>query len=603
MIHTWQVSNFKSIGKPVNLEMGALTILAGANSAGKSTLIQSMLVAAQTLASRNQGVPLLINGDLTSMGTAEDVWHAGDESRTMQMQFELRDGDATAAATEGARDRRLKVGAAWVLHNSSGQLDRPRVDLLWSHVESTLDGFLAVLRFQRAVDPRETRRSGASVRSDHFVVREVSGSVAQEWDKFLYVQPWARYRKGPLPLRECRIAAGHFLPRRVLVAVEASDRDRSLLMERYLEVLRGQERITFEAQRERIPPPVKAAIDDYLRRSRSPSSLYGEYFPDYVRFVQSLSRGQKLDLYQQMAHYTERWISKGAKDGLPAAWDTEEPLPDTIRRAVDEIRSFFTTRLHYVSAIRAAPRVLWDVAATNNVSAMGVHGEGIARALHERWKQPVRYWDPAEAAERERPLGQALERWLSYLNLIDAMQTQDLGKLGYQIGLKDQTVARPLDLTSVGLGVSQVLPVLVAGLLMEPATTLLIEQPEVHLHPSAQSRLGDFFIGLARSGRQVIVETHSDHLTNRVMRRIAESDPQSDSLLSLVRVHFAERHGGETVFRKVVPNRYGIIETWPEGFFDESVLEAQAILEASTNRRRLELLQRRSTSQATEKEG
>jgi predicted ATPase len=604
MIHTWQVSNFKSIGKPVTLEMGALTILAGANSAGKSTLIQSILLVAQTLGSRNHDIPLLINGDLVTLGTAEDVWHAGDETRTMQIRFDLRDSESMRSLADTAAVKRITGGAAWVLHNGGEQLERRRVDLLWSHVESTLDGFLAGLRFQRVTDPREQRRPEALVRSDYFVVRDVSGSVSKEWDNYIYAQPWARHRKGVgVPLKECRIAAGHFLPRRVLVSFEGSDREQYLIMERYLQVLRGQEHITAEAQRDPIPPPVMAAVRDFLSRPGSQSNLYGSYFPDFVKFVRGLSRMQKIDLLEEMPRYFERGSGKGSKDKLPTFSVSEEPLPDSIRHAVDEIRSFFASQLYYVSAMRIGPRVLWEVSAASNASGIGIHGEGIARILYERWKQPVRFWDPLEGIERERPLSVALEHWLSYLNLIDAVQTEDLGKLGHQIRLKDETVTRPLDLTSVGLGVSQVLPVLVAGLVMEPASTLLVEQPEVHLHPSAQSRLGDFFLGLARSGRQVIVETHSEHLTNRVMRRIAESGLQSEDLLSLVRVHFAERHGGETVFRKVVPNRYGIIETWPEGFFDEGALEAQAILEASTNRRRLELLQRRSTSQVTEKKG
>jgi predicted ATPase len=187
MIHTWQVSNFKSIGKPVSLEMGALTILAGANSAGKSTLIQSILLVAQTLGSRNHNVPLLINGDLVTLGTAEDVWHAGDERRTMQIRFELRDGDSMRSPVETTSTKRMTAGAAWILHNGGEQLERRRVDLFWSHVETTLEGFLAGLRFHRATDPREPRRPDALVRGDYFVVRDVSGSVSKEWDNYISV--------------------------------------------------------------------------------------------------------------------------------------------------------------------------------------------------------------------------------------------------------------------------------------------------------------------------------------------------------------------------------------------------------------------------------
>ncbi len=81
------------------------------------------------------------------------------------------------------------------------------------------------------------------------------------------------------------------------------------------------------------------------------------------------------------------------------------------------------------------------------------------------------------------------------------------------------------NLADVGFGISQVLPVLVQGLLMRPGGVYLVQQPEIHLHPDAQAGLADFFIYLASYGVITVVETHSEYLLLRIRRRLAEGAP------------------------------------------------------------------------------
>lgn len=142
------------------------------------------------------------------------------------------------------------------------------------------------------------------------------------------------------------------------------------------------------------------------------------------------------------------------------------------------------------------------------------------------------------------------------------------------------------DLTHVGVGVSQVLPILVISLLAEPDTTLLIEQPELHLHPRVQTLLGDFFLSMASIGKQIIVETHSEYIVNRLRFRAAAAE--GEQISSLMKIYFAEKKEGASVFREINVNRYGAITDWPEGFFDQSQSEAEEILQAATRKRKAE---------------
>ena len=146
------------------------------------------------------------------------------------------------------------------------------------------------------------------------------------------------------------------------------------------------------------------------------------------------------------------------------------------------------------------------------------------------------------------------------------------------------------DLTQVGVGVSQVLPILAMGLISNPddfresdpkialrggyEMTLVFEQPELHLHPKVQSLLGDFFLSLALCGRQCIIETHSEYLINRLRYRLAGASPESD-IDQMIKIHFFEKESGESKVREVEVNEYGAIVNWPEGFFDQSVHQAE----------------------------
>ncbi|HUS84501.1 MAG TPA: DUF3696 domain-containing protein, partial [Anaerolineales bacterium] len=141
------------------------------------------------------------------------------------------------------------------------------------------------------------------------------------------------------------------------------------------------------------------------------------------------------------------------------------------------------------------------------------------------------------------------------------------------------------DLTHVGVGVSQVLPILVASLLAEPDTTLIFEQPELHLHPRVQTLLGDFFLSMTALGKQCIVETHSEYLINRLRFRTAAAI-ESNPWVSALKVYFVERSENGSLFRDVAINEYGAVLDWPEGFFDQSQLEAEAILRAAAVKRK-----------------
>ena len=179
-----------------------------------------------------------------------------------------------------------------------------------------------------------------------------------------------------------------------------------------------------------------------------------------------------------------------------------------------------------------------------------------------------------------------LSSWVAHLELVEDVKVGQIDRIDDLWNVERHPVleVRPhgldhfLPLSSVGVGVSQVLPVLVECLMADPGSVILLEQPELHLHPALQQRLADFFIAMVRSGRQLIVETHSEYMVSRLRRRIVE-DPD-DELLGLSKVIFAERdrETGLSSYREVELSPFGAIEEWPAGFFDQAAEEERAII-------------------------
>ena len=144
-------------------------------------------------------------------------------------------------------------------------------------------------------------------------------------------------------------------------------------------------------------------------------------------------------------------------------------------------------------------------------------------------------------------------------------------------------------LTDVGFGVSQVLPVLVLLAYAQAGDTLILEQPEIHLHPAVQSGLADIILETALTRNiQVIVESHSEHLLSRLQRRIAESHfgHHVNVEPSDVAVYFCKQtEGGGSSIDQLEIDLFGNIVNWPDEFFGDPLEDRIAMLEAKQRRK------------------
>lgn len=253
--------------------------------------------------------------------------------------------------------------------------------------------------------------------------------------------------------------------------------------------------------------------------------------------------------------------------------------------------SYFLPRsLKYLGPLRYEPQAMYQAFDLSEPKTVGLKGENTAAVLHLNSSLRISY--PAvverdngrlEFVTREGSLSTACTEWLSYMGVITDFQTFDKGKLGYELQVKTNKSDKMQDLTHVGVGVSQILPIVVMALLSDNDDILVFEQPELHLHPKVQSRLTDFFLALSAT-RQLIVETHSEYLINRLRLRIVQS--RDNSINNTSTILFVNKSSEGSQFQKVDITSFGSIVDWPNDFFDQTDTEVENILLEAVNKKR-----------------
>ncbi len=173
--------------------------------------------------------------------------------------------------------------------------------------------------------------------------------------------------------------------------------------------------------------------------------------------------------------------------------------------------------------------------------------------------------------------------WLREMELIHDFKMEEIGKNSnrWQARVTTRKGASEVLLTDVGFGISQVLPVITLLQYVPEGSTVILEQPEIHLHPLAQAALADVIIQASTHRKvQVVLESHSEHLLLRLQRRIAEGDLQKDD----VRLYFCDAMRSESKITQLEVDLYGKIKNWPDRFMGDAFNEAAQAEIARLNR-------------------
>ncbi len=240
-------------------------------------------------------------------------------------------------------------------------------------------------------------------------------------------------------------------------------------------------------------------------------------------------------------------------------------------------------RLYYLGPLREPPDrgpYIWSGSRPTDV---GPRGQQVIDALLAG--QIIR------GDEIEPTVAENVAQQLQKLGLIHEFKIEPLVEGGalYNVLLQQTPDAAFVSLLDVGFGVSQVLPVLTLCNYVPRGSIILLEQPEIHLHPKVQADLADVLIDVSRNRNiQIILESHSEHLLARLQRRMAEYGlPGREEAISSehVALYFCEKKAAAAEIRPLELNRFGFITNWPEDFFGDDLGERTAMMSAAMERK------------------
>jgi predicted ATPase len=251
-------------------------------------------------------------------------------------------------------------------------------------------------------------------------------------------------------------------------------------------------------------------------------------------------------------------------------------------------------RIYYLGPLREVPQSTysWTGAPAADV---GSNGAAAVQALLTTQKGGLRtnYRTPEKDGQPRQSIGveQHVAAWLRELGLLHSFRVAPIqqGANIYRVYVKRYESSPEVLLTDIGFGVSQVLPVLVLLAYAPEGSTVILEQPEIHLHPAVQSGLADVILETALVRNvQVIVESHSEHLLKRIQLRVAEQQLENGTGVSADDVHlwFIDQEGPESRASDLRINEYGEIMNWPDNFFGDPFTETARIAKAALRRRR-----------------
>ncbi len=283
--------------------------------------------------------------------------------------------------------------------------------------------------------------------------------------------------------------------------------------------------------------------------------LFNKFLPEYLQLE-----------YKKTNKEVE--TTRKIKFPLFALYDEEMEVNASFNKELKNIR--------YLSPIRANPQRAY-VHYSQDVSMLNDDGSNAAHILWSKRHEKVKW------KKQIFPLAKAVNECIKSVGLSQTITPDKIGDILYKVGIKENNTGADVSLADVGFGYSQVIPIILLGLLNSNKNLMLIEQPEIHLHPSSAANLADLFLGFVEDDRRFIIETHSQEFINKLRLRVIQN-PELKKKINIVFVEQNESTPSE--IKQFEIDEKGMFPEWPQGFIDESEKIARDILQARLGKKR-----------------
>ena len=248
--------------------------------------------------------------------------------------------------------------------------------------------------------------------------------------------------------------------------------------------------------------------------------------------------------------------------------------PTDVKNNMPVTKTLFMQEFYYLNAERVGPRINQGVKFYDYPNA-GYQGEFVAQLIADtetnyKFEVDKTRRNPNSKSKR---LEQQVNAWLNELMPgVSISALYNIETHSAQIKVDNiYTKGKATIATNIGFGISYVLPIIVTGLIAKKDSMMIVENPEAHLHPGAQSKIGRFLAMVANSGVNVIVETHSDHVINGIQIACAKKETETDKIT--INFFSQNEFDKQPQVESISINSKGELSKWPKGFFDQSQID------------------------------
>lgn len=242
------------------------------------------------------------------------------------------------------------------------------------------------------------------------------------------------------------------------------------------------------------------------------------------------------------------WFEQSKEDGhISVGVNATEILLDSI------------FNVKYIGPLRNHPKEFYFFESRDG--EIDSSGENTFEVLDRIQDKDIKFYKSIDDTElSQMTLLEAVQYWINYFQEGAVLTIKPIAENMIQVLINGHT------LNNSGFGFSQIIPIIVQALLLKKNQLLLLEQPEIHLHPELEYKLAYFMLCIVKNNRQIIAETHSEHIINQLIK----SKMDDESVQKLFGIYFLEKNeDGVTDFKNIEISEYGEIKKWPKGFFDQ----------------------------------
>ncbi len=553
-IKNLSVKNFKSF-KELNFNFKKINIILGPNNGGKSNLFRLLLLLKQTVTS-NLKAPLVLNGYTINLGAYKDISYRYN-SKKLSFKFIISklmkyiyypedDNDFFEDVEEIATDFELS-------YELDIDFDLNKIKFVSYRIKN-LKSSKIILDFK--ID-EYLKLEGMPITEYNSRFNKILNLIIRELE---YFKNYKFKTQKNLYKKILKIA------QEIQIKLEYPNLDS--LVNHFIKIVSDFKKDVIKINFNGIFPEIDIESDIF----------YGPIY-NISEFSKVLSSGDVYDrleeLFKDVKVSSMKHHISSLKEFLKQLTDIEERFDEIGTRFTNfetNIDNFFEN-LYYIGPLRNFPQRYYPIIG-ELASDVGFKGEFTPHILKE-----------SSGKEEKDDLLDKIKVWLNKFEMASNIDIKEYKEIQEFISLifYEFYSGLQVNLTDMGVGTSQVLPIIIEGFLIDEESLLLVEQPEIHLHPKAQATLGDLFIELANENKTLLIETHSEHLFQRIQRRIAEGIISSDDI-AFYYVNMGEEG---TNFKMLNLDQYGYIQNMPKGFFSEDFEEAYEHIKAVNEKKKM----------------